>query len=305
MSRGLSTLALLIPFSCFGAEDGTLENLDTLVRTYAAAKSPDGAWTVRRKKGPPVRLVYASLQERSARDLGNGTWGAVADFTEEGASKIYHAGVVANMGAGTWEVTSFRWLTAKELPAFRAELAGRAESFARAHEGPDAPVGKPRPSDAEAPPPPMNPGEKPAAARTRDAAALAATLAANEKAFYDPKRDARKDLTAALDLARRSRKRVLLIAGHSGCGWCKKLGALFRGDDELRRLRDKAFVTVHADFASNATWLREYAPIQGTPHFLVLNSEGELLQSQDTGALESGSQYDRGRLASFLGEWQP
>lgn len=302
-SVALSSLAAV---SCRGAADGTLENMDTLVRTYAAAKSQDGVWTLEREGGGTMRVRYAALQERSLRDLGGGSWGAVADFADEDAPRSHHAGVVVSMGESAWEVVSFRWLTKKQLPAFRAELAKRAEAFSRSRAGPPAPVGKPSLTDA-APLPPMNPGEKPASAAQSEVRqdALAAIIAANEKAYYDPARDGRKDLLAAMRLARGKRKRVLMVVGNRGCGWCRKLGDLFREDADIRGMRDRAFVTLHTDFKTNYDWLREYAPIQGTPHFLVLNAEGELLLSQDTGQLESGGRYDRRRVADFLSDWQP
>src|SRR2546423_347162 len=123
---------------------------------------------------------------------------------------------------------------------------------------------------------------------------------------YDPKRDADQDIRDAVAEAKRSSRRILLEVGGDWCSWCHTLDNFFEAHPELIALRDKAFVTVKINFSEenpNKEVLSHYAPIPGYPHIFVLDSEGKLLHSQNTSALESGKSYDLERLTVFLKYW--
>ena len=53
----------------------------------------------------------------------------------------------------------------------------------------------------------------------------------------------------------------------------------------------------------NEEVLSQYPRIAGYPHLFVLDSDGKLLHSQDTGELESGDHHDRDKVFNFLKEW--
>ena len=77
---------------------------------------------------------------------------------------------------------------------------------------------------------------------------------------------------------------------------------------DLLLLRDQNFVTVKINFSEeneNKAVLSRYGEIAAYPHLFVLNADGKLLLSKDTGALESAKSYSLEKLTAFLKEWAP
>ena len=125
---------------------------------------------------------------------------------------------------------------------------------------------------------------------------------------YDPKRNAARDIDDAIAEAKRTDRRILLEVGGEWCSWCHTLDEFFDKHPDLTALRDKNFVTVKINYSDdnpNKEVLSRYGAIDGYPHLFVLDSDGRLLHSQETGALESGRSYDLKRLTSFFAEWAP
>jgi thiol:disulfide interchange protein len=125
-------------------------------------------------------------------------------------------------------------------------------------------------------------------------------------AGFDPKRDAAKDIANAVKLAQKQNKRVLIDVGGEWCIWCHRLEEFFQSNQDVRKFRDKNFVTVKVNFSKenqNEAVLSQYPKIPGYPHLFVLDAEGKLLQSQDTGLLESGDHHDRDKVMAFLQKW--
>jgi len=125
---------------------------------------------------------------------------------------------------------------------------------------------------------------------------------------YDPKRDAAHDIRDAISEAQSNHKRILLEVGGNWCSWCHILDTFFAAHTDLLALRDQNFVTVKINFSEeneNKEVLPRYGPVESYPHLFVLDSDGKLLLSKDTGALESGKSYDLEKLTAFLKAWSP
>src|SRR6266498_2173959 len=123
---------------------------------------------------------------------------------------------------------------------------------------------------------------------------------------FDPARDPARDLDAALDRARATGRRVLVDVGGEWCTWCHILDRFFNGNAELKRLRENWYVLLKINWSpenTNAALLKRWPKISGYPHFFVLDSDGRLLHSQDTSALESGNTYDPAAMRAFLVRW--
>ena len=125
---------------------------------------------------------------------------------------------------------------------------------------------------------------------------------------FEPARDARKDLDVALRMARATHRRVLVEVGGQWCSWCHILDRFFAGNAEVRRIRDANFIWLKVNFSKenpNEALLSRWPKVAGYPHFYVLDADGRLLQSQDTGVLEAGKSYDPIAFRAFLVEWAP
>jgi thioredoxin-related protein len=123
---------------------------------------------------------------------------------------------------------------------------------------------------------------------------------------YDPKRDAAEDIRDAAAEAKRTNRRVLLEVGGEWCSWCHHMDDFFVAHSDLTALRDKSFVIVKINFSEenqNKEVLAQYPAIEGYPHLFVLASDGTLVHSQDTSALEEGKSYNLDRFTTFLAYW--
>jgi len=124
---------------------------------------------------------------------------------------------------------------------------------------------------------------------------------------FDPSRDSAQDLEAAKAEARRSGRRILLDVGGNWCPWCHRLHGFWDANKDLKAQRDKAFVFVLVNFSKenpNTAFLAQFPEVPGYPHLFVLDADGKLLQSQDTGELEEGKGYSASKISAFLTKWK-
>jgi len=123
---------------------------------------------------------------------------------------------------------------------------------------------------------------------------------------FDSTRDAARDIREAIVEAKGSGRRILLDVGGGWCIWCHRLDAFFGEQKDLADYMHKHFVVVKVFYSreyKNEAVLSQYPRIPGYPHLFVLENDGTLLFSQDTGKLESGKGYDRARIETFLRQW--
>ena len=123
---------------------------------------------------------------------------------------------------------------------------------------------------------------------------------------FDPARDADADIRAAVAEASRTGRRVLLDVGGEWCIWCRRLDTLFATHDDIREFRDEHYVVVKVNWSpenTNESVLSRYPKVAGYPHLFVLDGDGTLLRSQDTGALEKGKGHDPAKVLGFLKQW--
>jgi thioredoxin-related protein len=123
---------------------------------------------------------------------------------------------------------------------------------------------------------------------------------------FDPNRDAAKDIAEASALATQERKRIILDVGGEWCIWCRKLDKFFQDNKDVSDFLRKKFIVVKINYSKenkNEKVLASYPAIKGYPHLFVLEEDGKLLHSQDTGDLESGDHHDRDKVFNFLKKW--
>ena len=125
---------------------------------------------------------------------------------------------------------------------------------------------------------------------------------------YDPARNAAQDIKAAVAEAQRTGKRVLLEVGGDWCKWCHIMDRYFDDHPKLVELRDRNFITVKINWSpenENKAVLSTDPQISGYPHIFVVDTDGKLLHSQNTGDLESGESYNLDTFTAFLNKWLP
>src|SRR5689334_3120338 len=125
---------------------------------------------------------------------------------------------------------------------------------------------------------------------------------------YDPARNADQDIREGVAEAKRTGKRVLLEVGGQWCIWCHIMDEYFDNHPDLLAFREKNFIMVKINFSDenkNERVLSRYPDVAGYPHIFVLDNNGKLLHSQDTGKLEEGRGYNLERFIAFLKEWAP
>lgn len=125
---------------------------------------------------------------------------------------------------------------------------------------------------------------------------------------FDPARDAAEDIEAGIAQAKQSGRRVLLDVGGEWCIWCKRLDQLFEENEALAKFLHRNFVPVKVNYSKenkNEAVLSRYPKVAGYPHLFVLENDGTLLHSQDTGQLEKGKGHDPEKVMAFLKTWAP
>ena len=123
---------------------------------------------------------------------------------------------------------------------------------------------------------------------------------------FDPARDAEADVREAVATAKRGGRRVILDVGGEWCVWCKIMDRFIEEHAELHALRASGFVWLRINYSrenKNEALLSRYPKVKGYPHLFVLDSEGNLLHSQDTDQLEEGKSYHPDRFRAFLRKW--
>lgn len=140
---------------------------------------------------------------------------------------------------------------------------------------------------------------------------LSTTLFAQEykhQEKFDPSRNPFDDLKTAVEFVQKSNKRILLDVGGEWCIWCHRIDAFMHNTKEVKSLLDDNYVVVKVNFSKenkNEKFLSAYPPIDGYPHFFILDKNGKLLHSQSTGELEKDKDYDKDKFVAFLNKWKP
>ena len=125
--------------------------------------------------------------------------------------------------------------------------------------------------------------------------------------IYDESADGAKQIAAALAIAKKENKRVLLQFGANWCGWCHKLHKLFDTDKAISERLKADFVVVMIDVneGHNKDTDTKYAhPTRfGLLAIVILDSDGKQLTTKDSGELEEGDHHHPGKVLAFLKEW--
>jgi thioredoxin-related protein len=127
-------------------------------------------------------------------------------------------------------------------------------------------------------------------------------------AKFDPQRDAAKDVRTATAMAKVQGKRVIVDVGGEWCKWCHFLDKFIEATPEVKTTLEKNFIWVKVNWSpdnKNVPLLSQWPKIKGYPHLFVLDANGKLLHSQNTGDLEAEGgkdTYDKTKVMAFLNQ---
>jgi thioredoxin-related protein len=139
---------------------------------------------------------------------------------------------------------------------------------------------------------------------------LVAALAQEKPKIYNPQADAHKEIALAIEKATQSGKHVFLQIGGNWCPWCIKFHRFVHDTPALDSLINANYIVCLVNYSKenkNSEVLAElgYPQRFGFPVFVILDSQGKRLHTQDSGLLESGEGYDVKKVQSFLQNWAP
>ena len=123
---------------------------------------------------------------------------------------------------------------------------------------------------------------------------------------FDPSRDPVNDVNEAVEEAKKSNRRIILDVGGDWCIWCHRLDEFIEKNDDIKSFLDKNFIVVKINFSKenkNEKFLSQFPEIPGYPHYFVLEKDGKLLHSQNTGELEEDKGYSKDKMMTFLKKW--
>jgi len=129
--------------------------------------------------------------------------------------------------------------------------------------------------------------------------------------LYKPEEKAEQEIAKVVKQAKAEGKHVFIQIGGNWCIWCARFHDFITDDPKIDSIIRSGYVVYHLNYSKendNAKLLAKYGYPQrfGFPVFLVLDGEGKLIQTQNSGYLEDGKKsYDRDKVIEFFINWSP
>jgi thioredoxin-related protein len=124
---------------------------------------------------------------------------------------------------------------------------------------------------------------------------------------FDPAKNPSEDLKTAIKTATDENKRILLDVGGEWCIWCHRIDEFIETNEDVKTALTSAFVILKVNYSKenkNEEFLGKFPAIEGYPHFFVLENNGTLIASQNTGDLEDGKSYSKDKFLEFVTKYK-
>lgn len=133
---------------------------------------------------------------------------------------------------------------------------------------------------------------------------------AQKPTIYHPEADAKADIAAAVQKAKKNGKHVLLQLGGNWCSWCILFDKLVNSNDPLKTFRDNNYEMLHVNYSPENKNEAVFASLGypqrfGFPVFVILDGDGKRLHTQSSGYLEQGKGHDPKKVLEFFEAWTP
>jgi thioredoxin-related protein len=128
--------------------------------------------------------------------------------------------------------------------------------------------------------------------------------------LYKPAEDAEKEISKAISTAKKEDKQVFIQVGGNWCIWCASFNDFVTTDKSIDSLVNANYIVYHMNFSKenyNTDLSAKYGYPQrfGFPVFLILDVNGKLIHTQNSGYLEKDKSYDRNVVIGFFKDWSP
>lgn len=124
---------------------------------------------------------------------------------------------------------------------------------------------------------------------------------------YDDQRNPFDDANAALALAQKTNRNVLIEIGGNWCTWCHKMDAFLLKNPNIYKALHSKYVLLKvnvSDSNENDVFMKALPPVLGYPHMYVSTATGKMLLSKDTAELQDSNGYSKEYWLDFLQKWQ-
>jgi thioredoxin-related protein len=136
------------------------------------------------------------------------------------------------------------------------------------------------------------------------------TPATDAVKLYNPDADAKAEIKQAIKKAAAENKNVMLQIGGNWCIWCIRFNDLVTNDQDLNKYLNDNYVVLHVNYSKenkNEAVLADlgYPQRFGFPVFIILDSKGRRIHTQNSGYLEEGKGHSKEKVMEFLKDWSP
>ncbi len=130
------------------------------------------------------------------------------------------------------------------------------------------------------------------------------------KKLYNPSDDAQVMIDQAVQQAASTGKHVFLQIGGNWCKWCILFDNKVQSNDTLRTVMEENYVVYHVNYSKenrNEEVLAslDYPQRFGFPVFVILDSHGNRIHTQNSVYLEEGEGHSAKKILGFLNDWSP
>jgi thioredoxin-related protein len=125
---------------------------------------------------------------------------------------------------------------------------------------------------------------------------------------YNVEANAKEQIAKAVSIAATQNKHVFLMIGGNWCKWCKWFDKFRSESFEVDSLLKADYVFEHINFSKENKNIETMKALDfpqrfGFPVFVILDSSGKRIHTQQTDYLEQGEGYNQEKVTIFLKQW--
>lgn len=124
---------------------------------------------------------------------------------------------------------------------------------------------------------------------------------------FSDKRNPFDDARAAISLAQKTNRNIVIEIGGTWCAWCTKMDIFLAENIHVATAFHNSFVLLKvsvSDSNENTDFMKGLPPVLGYPHMYVTTDTAKMLLSKDTAELVENGVYSEQKWLAFVEQWQ-